>query len=604
VSGNSGDEPGVFQSFTRPTARIRRFGITTPGCPILDVLCQGWDSTTHSQTDRKSQTIQYVYDALYRLSSKTYPDTTAVEYAYDLAGKVQQVSDPTGTYGFSYDNMGRLIGTSTQYSYLPGFNFQNAYSYDAASNRTSLTTPDGSVSTYGYDSLNRLNGLANSWAGSFGFSYDALSRRTQLTRSNGINTNYGYDSVSHLLSVLHQAGANTLDGASYTYDPAGNRTAKTNDLNAVTSNYSYDPLYELTQVTQGASTTETYSYDPVGNRLSSSGVPTYSYNSSNELTSNSNGSYTYDANGNTLADASGKSYTWDFENRLTQAVVPGTGTTTFRYDPFGRRIQKSGPLGTTNYLYDGLSLIEEVDGSETILAKYAQARGIDEPLSEIRAGTASYYQSDALESVTSLSNSTGTMSETYTYDSFGNLMASTGTLTNPFQFTGREFDSETGTYYYRARYYDANVGRFISADPSGFKGGVNSYDYVRNSPTDLVDSTGLDAEVICEPVQQYHLGFWVGARHCRLRVNCGHQVPDRTYELNGRSASQPLTVANFDPSRPGRAGERFRQTACSASFLNPNRLHRLVPRGWPAPIAGVGAVAKSRWRLLTSGQNV
>jgi hypothetical protein len=104
----------------------------------------------------------------------------------------------------------------------------------------------------------RFNGLANSWAGSFGFSYDALSRRTQLTRPNSITTNYAYDSVAHLPSVLHQVGLNTLDGASYTYDPAGNRTAKTNNLNAVTSNYSYDPLYALTQVTQGASTTESY----------------------------------------------------------------------------------------------------------------------------------------------------------------------------------------------------------------------------------------------------------------------------------------------------------------------------------------------------------
>jgi YD repeat-containing protein len=93
-----------------------------------------------------------------------------------------------------------------------------------------------------------------------------------------VNRNYSYDSLSHLLSVLHQAGVNTLDGASYTYDPAGNRTAKTNYLNATTSNYTYDPLYELTQVTQGASTTESYNYDAVGNRLSSSGMPTYSYN--------------------------------------------------------------------------------------------------------------------------------------------------------------------------------------------------------------------------------------------------------------------------------------------------------------------------------------
>ena len=111
-----------------------------------------------SKTDRKNQTIQYVYDAMNRLSSKTYPDQTAVDYIYDLAGKVQQVSDPTGTYSFAYDNMGRLIGTGTQYSYLPGFNFQNAYSYDAASNRQSLTAPDGSITTYGYDKLNRLNG--------------------------------------------------------------------------------------------------------------------------------------------------------------------------------------------------------------------------------------------------------------------------------------------------------------------------------------------------------------------------------------------------------------------------------------------------------------
>jgi YD repeat-containing protein len=78
-----------------------------------------------SKTDRKNQTIQYVYDSLYRLSTKTYPDQTDATYIYDLVGKIKQVSDPTGTYGFAYDNMGRLIGTTTQYSFLPGHNFQN-----------------------------------------------------------------------------------------------------------------------------------------------------------------------------------------------------------------------------------------------------------------------------------------------------------------------------------------------------------------------------------------------------------------------------------------------------------------------------------------------
>jgi YD repeat-containing protein len=162
----------------------------------------------------------------------------------------------------------------------------------------------------------------------------------------------------------------------------------------------------------------------------------------------------YDANGNTLSDPSGKSYTWDFENRLVQAVVPGTngGTTTFRYDPFGRRIQKSGPLGTTNYLYEGLGAIEDVDSSGNVFARYTAGGGIDEPLTESLSTTTVYYQQDGMNSVTSLSSSSGALASTYTFDSFGNLTASTGTINNRFRYTGRESDEETGTYYYRAQW--------------------------------------------------------------------------------------------------------------------------------------------------------
>src|SRR5260370_24915400 len=192
----------------------------------------------------------------------------------------------------AYDNMGRLIGSTTQYSFLTGHTFSNSYAYDPASNRTSLTLPDASSDSYQYDTLNRLKSLTDSLTGQFNFSYATLRLRTSLTRPNGVNTNYGYDSLSRLLSVLHKTGANTLDGASYTYDNAGNRTAKANSLNSITEQYTYDPLYQLTQVTQGATTTESYSFDAVGNRLSSLGVSSYSYNSSHELTSTSAASFT------------------------------------------------------------------------------------------------------------------------------------------------------------------------------------------------------------------------------------------------------------------------------------------------------------------------
>jgi YD repeat-containing protein len=163
----------------------------------------------------------------------------------------------------------------------------------------------------------------------------------------------------------------------------------------VTSNYGYDNIYQLLQVTQGASTTESYTYDPVGNRLSSSGVSPYSYNSSNELSSTPSLTYTYDNNGNTLTktDSTGTTnYTSDYENRLKQVTLPGSGgTVNFKYDPFGRRAQKSFTQGstttTTNYLHDRNNVLEELDNSGNLLARYTETENLDEPLSELRSGT-------------------------------------------------------------------------------------------------------------------------------------------------------------------------------------------------------------------------
>jgi len=130
------------------------------------------------------------------------------------------------------------------------------------------------------------------------------------------------------------------------------------------------------------------------------------------------------------------------------------------------------------------------------IAHYTQGPGIDEPLAELRSGVTSFYEAEGLGSITSLSNSAGALAQTYTFDSFGNQTASSGSLTNPFRFTAREFDPETGLYYYRARYYDPAVGRFLSEDPIAFEGGVNFYSYVANNPINAIDPFGL-----CEPSQ-------------------------------------------------------------------------------------------------------
>ena len=123
--------------------------------------------------------------------------------------------------------------------------------------------------------------------------------------------------------------------------------------------------------------------------------------------------------------------------------------------------------------YDGDNLIEETNSSGTAVARYSQGLNIDQPLAELRASATSYYEADGLGSVSSLTSSAGALANLYTYDSFGNVTNSTGTLNNPFEYTGREFDSEANLYYYRARYYDPRAGRFLNGDPAMFSAGIN-----------------------------------------------------------------------------------------------------------------------------------
>jgi RHS repeat-associated protein len=450
------------------------------------------------KTDRKNQSLTYTYDQLNRLTQKQYPDNSTVNYTYDNDSRLTQVTDPTGTYQFTFDNMGRLSTTTTQYSFLTSRAFSTAYSYDAASNRTGFTDPESGSTAYVYDTLNRLQTLTAPAAisgGSFGFGYDALSRRTSLTRPNAVNTTYGYDNLSRLLSVTHAKSGTTIDGATYTVDNAGNRTAKTDQRTAVATSYGYNNIYQLLSATPSSGTAESYTYDPVGNRLSSAGVPSYSYNSSNELTSSSAATYGFDLNGNAITknDSTGvTTYAWDFENRLSSVTLPGTGgTVSFAYDPFGRRIKKASSAGTSIFAYDGENLIEEVNASGGVVARYSQGLNIDEPLAMLRSSVTSFYNADGLGSVTSLANATGSLAQTYAFDSFGKQIASSGSLTNPFQYTGREWDSETGLYYYRARYYDPNAGRFISEDSVRSPIRPNHYRYVSNNSPNRIDSSGM-----------------------------------------------------------------------------------------------------------------
>ena len=177
---------------------------------------------------------------------------------------------------------------------------------------------------------------------------------------------------------------------------------------------------------------------------------------------------------------------------------------TYTYDASGRRIEKKyDGITVLKYVYDGDSCIAEYDSSGNLRRKYIYGPGIDQPVCMIEstqtyAGTY-YYHFDALGSVVALTNSSGNTVEVYDYSVYGQVGASDASHPNRFMFTGREFDKETGLYYYRARYYKPEIGRFLQVDPMGYEAGMNLYRYCRNNPWNMSDPLGNEPCGPCEP---------------------------------------------------------------------------------------------------------
>ena len=263
--------------------------------------------------------------------------------------------------------------------------------------------------------------------------------------------------------------------------------------------YTYDSGSQLTGISYSLGQTALgnlmYAYDLGGRRVSTGGsyahtglpqaISTTSYNADNQLTQWGTATPTYDANGNTLSDGT-NSYVWNARNQLASMNSGGAG---FQYDPFGRRVGKTIVGATTNYLYDGANPVQELAGT-TPTANLLTGLGIDERFTRTDSSATANFLTDALGSTLSLTDGSGSTLASYTYEPFGNTTTS-GSSASTYQYTGRENDG-SGIDFYRARYYNPALGRFISEDPLGFAGsGPNFYAYAGNDPISFSDPLGL-----------------------------------------------------------------------------------------------------------------
>ncbi|MDQ0649968.1 RHS repeat-associated core domain-containing protein [Pseudomonas cedrina] len=452
------------------------------------------EKTEHG--DDGSQLItRYERDHAGRLVKKTLPDGNIIDYAYDRQGNLLSVDDGHWALAYEYDPQNRLTAEHQGWGTL-------RYGYDTCGQLKNLRLPDNNRLAFNYSKGGQLKKVELNGQTLTEHQFDAGRERN---RGQGkLLSSYQYDDQGRLFNH----GLCDIDGAvcqrQYDYDKHGNLT-RLRDSRKGEHRYHYDPLSRLTRADHAQGEQERFAHDRAGNLLMQD-RPGPDIVAGNRLMIQGDRHYDYDAFGNLIRERRGKGhqlvteYRYDCQHRLIGITQPNGKTASYRYDPFGRRISKTVDGLTTEFFWQGDKLIAEHHAERH--RSYLYEPDSFRPLALLNGlgpkETKPYhYQLDHLGTPQELTAPDGEIVWSAQYRAYCEISRlDIEKVDNPLRFQGQYFDQESGLHYNRHRYYNPDIGRYLTPDPVKLAGGINAYQYVPN-PTGWVDPLGLSAN--CPP---------------------------------------------------------------------------------------------------------
>ncbi|WP_422025256.1 RHS repeat domain-containing protein [Pyruvatibacter mobilis] len=490
-----------------------------------------------TETDAKGQTVEFTYDVLGRMTQRVDRDGTSTivntaTWTYDTAtkgiGKLTEAAD-TGGYRrtHTYDSVGRLATSAVEIGGVSQGSF--TYGYDSGSrlHTVQYPAPVNLTVEYLYGQCGHLNEVRNQTANTLIWKSLTLDARDQVVTEefgNGVTSARAYDVRGWLTGINTKSAGSATDDVQdldYVYDTIGNVTQRQDHLvgtSGLTEDFLYDQLNRLTSSHVAGQTAQTVTYDAIGNITSKSDVGTYSYLGAGgphavaSISGTVNTTYTYDANGNTLT-GHGRTMTWStFDKPLS--IARGGNTLNFTYGTERQRVTQTDPTATTYYLStDATAHLEKEVNAQTGLAKYqayitasgamvAAFSQIEQPAPDPDQEVMRYYHGDNLGSISVITDETGTVVERLSYDAWGERRNPDGSHNLGIQsaqtnrgYTKHEHLEEVGLVHMGGRIYDAQIARFLSADPHVqdlYKTqSLNRYSYVINNPLAYTDPSGF-----------------------------------------------------------------------------------------------------------------